>query len=93
MKRREADAILKQRLDELRRRPYSELEQLIGNDDVIEISADSGVTYYMEVEALWDDRRRGHLRVLAAIDDGGLRAFFPLTDDFIIAPDGRFVGE
>jgi hypothetical protein len=93
MKRREADAILEQRLGELRRLPYSELERLLGNDEVTEISASSGTTYYMEVEALWDDRRRGHLRVLASIDDGGLRAFCPLSKSFIVTPDGRFVGE
>ena len=29
----------------------------------------------------------------SAIDDGGLRAFAPLSDDFIMAPDGSFVGE
>ena len=73
--------------------PYSELEKLLGNDEVTEISASSGTTYYMEEEAFWDDRNRGHLRVVAAIDDGGWRAFSPLSDDFIITPDGRFVGE
>jgi hypothetical protein len=25
---------------------------------------------------------------MVSIDDGGWRAFLPLTDDFIIAPDG-----
>jgi hypothetical protein len=33
------------------------------------------------------------VHVLGAIDDGGLRAFVPLCDDFIMAPDGSFVGE
>jgi len=28
-----------------------------------------------------------------SIDDGGLRAFFPITDSFIVAQDGSFVGE
>ena len=27
------------------------------------------------------------------VDDGGLRAFVPLTEDFIMAPDGSFIGE
>jgi len=31
--------------------------------------------------------------MMGGIDDGGLRAFMPLCDDFIIAPNGRFVGE
>jgi len=29
----------------------------------------------------------------ASIDDGGCRAFFPLSDCFIKAPDGSLVGE
>jgi hypothetical protein len=30
---------------------------------------------------------------MGAIDDGGWRAFIPLSADFIMAPEGRFVGE
>jgi hypothetical protein len=30
---------------------------------------------------------------MGAIDDGGWRSFAPLADDFIVAPDGSFVGE
>jgi hypothetical protein len=30
---------------------------------------------------------------MGSIDDGGLSAFSPLTDDFIITPDGGFIGE
>jgi len=36
---------------------------------------------------------RGDVRVLVAVDDGGMYAFKPLTDSFILAPDGSFVGE
>jgi hypothetical protein len=31
--------------------------------------------------------------MVGAIDDYGWRAFVPLTDDFIMAPNGSFVGE
>jgi hypothetical protein len=31
--------------------------------------------------------------VLGSIDDGGWRAFAPLTRSFIKSPDGTFVGE
>jgi hypothetical protein len=31
--------------------------------------------------------------LLGSIDDMGLRAFAPLSDGFIIAPTGVFVGE
>ncbi len=27
------------------------------------------------------------------VDDGGLSAFFPPAEDFIMAPNGSFVGE
>jgi hypothetical protein len=41
----------------------------------------------------WDGREEENLRVIAAIDDGGWRALSPLSEDFIVAPDGSFVGE
>lgn len=43
-----------------------------------------------EVQAFWDDEPDGAIRVMASIDDGGWRAFVPLTEDFILAPDGTF---
>src|SRR5205807_9836250 len=33
-----------------------------------------------------------NLRVIVSVDDGGLRAFVPLTDSFIVSPEGLFVG-
>jgi hypothetical protein len=30
---------------------------------------------------------------MVSIDDGGLRAFYPITEDFIMSPSGAFVGE
>jgi hypothetical protein len=53
----------------------------------------SGAWYQIEVEAFWDGRRDKNLRVLASIDDGGWSAIHPITDSFIIAPGGTFVGE
>ena len=38
-------------------------------------------------------RPGGNVRVIGSIDDGGWRAFVPLSDSFIKAADGRFVGE
>jgi hypothetical protein len=45
------------------------------------------------VQAFWDNRPNGNVRILGCADDGGLRAFVPLSDSFIVAPDGTFVGE
>jgi hypothetical protein len=58
-----------------------------------EVAAESGTTYQLENQVVWDDQAGGDVRVLVAVDDGGLSAFKPLTDDFILAPDGSFVGE
>jgi hypothetical protein len=48
---------------------------------------------HMEAYRLRPYGRGGPLRVLGSIDDGGWRALSPLCDDFVLAPDGRFVGE
>jgi hypothetical protein len=42
---------------------------------------------------MWDDDYQQNIRVMGAVDDGGWRAFMPLTDSFIMAPDSSFVGE
>ena len=61
----------------------------------MEITARSGKPYQLEFQALWDDPKRpnGVLRIAGAIDDGGLRVYTPVTDSFLIAPNGEFVGE
>jgi hypothetical protein len=38
-------------------------------------------------------RRAATFAWTVAVDDGGWRAFVPVTDDVMIAPDGSFVGE
>jgi hypothetical protein len=70
---------------------HAALQRLVNEQDTFETRGPSGALYQIEFEAVWDGARGGNLRVLGHIDDGGLRAFFPLTEDFIIAPDGSFV--
>ena len=53
----------------------------------------SGTVYQIEIDAFWDDGKPGNLRVSVGIDDGGWRAFVPMTAGFIMAADGSFVGE
>jgi hypothetical protein len=89
----EAGSLAAARLDELRKLPYAELKSFLDNSETRELVAPSGVTYQVETYAFWDDKNAGHLRVSVAVDDGGWRAFLPLGWDFIIAPDGSFVGE
>jgi hypothetical protein len=47
---------------------------------------------YVELQAI-PDGVGDNLRVMVSMDDGGWRAFLPLTDGFIIRPDGSFAGE
>ena len=93
MDKQEAKMLLTTKLGEYRRLAYDELVAKIGDVDCLEVTGPSGVEYQIEVQFFWDGKADGNLRVMGSIDDGGLRAFMPLCDSFIIAPDGRFVGE
>lgn len=93
MDKEEGLAILKERLQEYRERSYDELTQLIDSQDTFQVSGPSGAEYQLEVQAFWDGGSPGDLRILGSIDDGGWRAFSPLSEDFIMKSDGTFVGE
>ena len=88
----EARIVLKAELDKYRARAYSDL---LGMDepDTYVVTADSGVSYQLEIQVFWDGEPDGNIRVLGSIDDGGWRALAPVSRDFIMAPDGTFVDE
>ena len=94
MDRSGAQALLRVQLSSYRARPYASLTELVGTSERAELMGPSGQPYQCVVNLMWDDEPGGNLRVLAAIDDGTFRtAVVPMTDDFIKAPDGSFVGE
>ena len=93
MDNEEARSILRQELAHLRREPYEELSTDIGQIRTKEVNAPSGTVYQIEIQFLWDDKPKGDIRVMGSIDDGGLRAFVPVTESFIIDPHGNFVDE
>jgi hypothetical protein len=95
MDKAEARELQADKIAVLRQMPYQELHAWAerGKVETESVLAQSGRDYQLEVQALWDDRKRGHVRVMVSVDEGGRRAFMPLTDDFIMAPDGSFVGE
>ena len=94
MNEAEAREILSERLSEYRRRSYQSLAAAIGEPEMFEVTGASGAQYQVEIESLWDDKTGGTVLVMGSIDDGSFRrAFMPLTDSFIVAPDGSFVGE
>ena len=88
MDRNEAHGLLRRQLDRHRSRSHGELQSLIAEPEVVERVGSSGTHFCIEVLAVWDSDVGGDIRVIGSIDDGGWRAFKPLTDDFIIRPDG-----
>jgi hypothetical protein len=94
MDKAEARAILAAQLESLRSTSYHELvERLLDDPETTEATGPSGTAYQLESQAFWDGGPGGDLRVTVSIDDGGWRAFVPLTESFIVSPDGSFVGE
>jgi len=90
---RESTQLLQAHLEGYRRRSYGDLAALRGRTHVAELRGASGHAYQVEVEVRWDGAPGGPIRVLGAIDDGGLRSVKPISQDFILSPDGTFVGE
>ena len=89
----EAKQILDRELAKVRVRSYAELAGTVGDSMLSEIEGSGGATYQIAILVVWDREAGGNLRVIGSIDDGGWRAFVPLTDDFILAPDGSFVDD
>jgi hypothetical protein len=89
----EAKAVLKERLQQYRQRSYEELAKLVGSVTTEEVRGPSGTAYQLEYQFCWDDKPQADIRVIGSIDDGRMRAFLPVTDDFIKSLSDQFVGE
>jgi hypothetical protein len=90
----EARSLLDREMQIFRAEPYARLsDRLAGGELTYEVAGDTGTTYQVEVLIQWDSEPGGAICVIGSIDDGGWRAFVPLTTSFIKAPDGSFVGE
>lgn len=73
--------------------PYSELIKLVGARELKEVVGEDGIPYRLEIEAIWDIAREKDVRVIVSVDDGGWSAIRPLTQNFVMRPDGSFVDE
>ena len=93
MNKQEAQSLLRKTLKRYRKLSYDELRDMMGKIDILEVEGETGTQYQVEVQVFWDNKRKQNIRVLGAIDDGGWRAFLPITDSFIVASDGTFIGE
>jgi hypothetical protein len=93
MSREIARAIVEDRLKELRKFSYGELVELVGQVSCDRINGPDGEEYQMEIEARWDSKTGGDVRVIVAVDGPGVSTFRPLTETFIMSADGSFTGE
>jgi hypothetical protein len=87
-------ALLAPIVADYRNRDYAFWLTHLSDDPIVSYPiADDGTHCCVEISIHWDDEPDGNIRVVFSIDDGGWRAFIPVCDGFIIAPDGTFVGE
>lgn len=92
MSKEERTEVAEQVLSELRQLPYDACRSLIENTSN-RIIKQAEKTFQVEVDAFWDDRKRQTVHVMVAVSEPGLSDFVPTMADFIISPDGTFVGE
>ncbi len=89
----EAVDIVAKEIRSLRSQSHSELQQYL-KPQVQTRVGDSGTAYEVEIQAAWDDKSAQTLRVMVNIAEAGQWRFVDASvDDFIIAPDGSFIGE
>ena len=93
MTRAEAIQIVEQYLETYRQLNYSELVLKIGEQETFEGVSETGEKYEIEVDFFFDDEKTKNLRVTAMISYDRATNFSPVVSDFIIAPNGNFIGE
>ncbi len=81
---REAKQVLSEELETYQAKPYGDLAQSIDQNFYCIRKGASGKEYQLEVLVLWDSNAGGAIRVIGSIDDGGWRAFLPITDSILI---------
>src|ERR1041385_6101515 len=74
-------------------RSFNALAPLAGTTFAEEIIGESGATYHVNVDIHWDSIEHRRIRVTASVDDGGWRAFYPMTKSLIVTKPQIFVRE
>lgn len=91
MNKAEARSILSNELKVFAARPYAELVRLISQSEVKNVRSGLGVDYQIELNVFWDAEPDKNLLFVGSIDDGGWRAFLPLTESLIMKSDGTLI--
>jgi hypothetical protein len=93
MDKNEARAIAECELEAYRAMSYEEIITKLGEQESFERVSEKGEPYQIEFEFFYDDAEEKNIRVSAAVSYSGWTYFSPVSDDFIMAPNGSFVGE
>ena len=65
-------------------RPYAFWVEHVAQTKRLEFRSSTATSYQATIEAVWDAEPGGAVRVLVALDDGGMGAYYPLTDSLLI---------
>jgi len=77
-----AISILEPELERFFRKPWADLKPLIEKEPYTdEIKGKDDIGYQIEIQCFWDDKPDQDIRIIGAVDDGGIRAHFPATRD------------
>jgi hypothetical protein len=82
----EATKLLETGLERFRGESYDALVSRVGDVVTEEVGGESGTEYQLEYTFMWDGHPGGAVLVIGSIDDGGWRAFAPLTQSFLKRP-------
>jgi len=93
MNREEALHALNHEVARLRGRTHAELSAFVDTPGHFEHIGKFGQTYQVEVGAAWDDKPGQVLRLFFSVDDGGIRAYLPVTKCGLVPLGGTFDGE
>ena len=85
-----ANALMNEELIRLRKSSYEELLKFVKMPMNTCLYGPDGKKYQIESQAFWDSKKGGNIRAMVSVDDGGIRAFAPLTTSFARR---SFVGE
>lgn len=88
MDTKEAEALLHACLQAYRTRSHDELREQLMAPVADQVMGPSGKRYQLLVQAGWMDAPGGALRVVAGIDDRGWQEFTPITESFVVSPNG-----
>ena len=89
----EARKIAEKDLEFYRGMSYEDISAKIGEQETFERISERGEPYQIEFDFFYDNHTSGNIRVAGIVSYSGWTDFFPVSNDFIIGPDGKFVGE